>query len=369
MSQLQPQQQQQQQQHHQQHHPPDVASTGGGGGAPSSRTFTPIPTLSLTHATVEQLLAINTHLIKILVEYQSFGWFEEPEYKIYHQRLQSNLTYLATAADYLSKPEPSRLTILKQSVDLTPVKYPSRVKHLRPQEKDLVSNDARPFPATAAGTQRTKMAKTSSSSSRHGPVAVDVGTPSQAPPSTPTSSQLGLRTPPVQSPATGPGRSGTASPTLHALSHSAQQQQQQQQQQQHQNQFLQLQQQLKQQQQQQQHQQQLQRLLQQNPLLPGSLTSNNPSSSPIAYPMSGGASNSIFHIEMPVVAADTNPKDIGDYDATAYRPVPPFAPPQDMRPEESPPHLFDGVGRNSGPAVNAEVAKEAVLSRYPRMAN
>ncbi|KAI8850818.1 hypothetical protein BC829DRAFT_388374, partial [Chytridium lagenaria] len=62
-----------------------------------------IPVPHLSYSTVEQILAINTHIIKILIEYQNNGWFEEPEFKIYQQRLQTNLTYLATAADYLGK--------------------------------------------------------------------------------------------------------------------------------------------------------------------------------------------------------------------------------------------------------------------------
>ncbi|KAJ3100044.1 hypothetical protein HDU97_002528 [Phlyctochytrium planicorne] len=92
------------------------------------KTMIPIPHLS--YSTVEQILAINTHIIKILIEYQNNGWFEEQEYKIYQQRLQTNLTYLATAADLLGKPgkpEISKLAHLKPPPDMGPVVYPQKL--------------------------------------------------------------------------------------------------------------------------------------------------------------------------------------------------------------------------------------------------
>ncbi|KAJ3413668.1 hypothetical protein HDV05_007736 [Chytridiales sp. JEL 0842] len=91
----------------------------------------PLPTLS--HTTIEQILAINTHLIKILAEYQNNGWLEEPEYKIYQQRLQTNLTYLATAADFAGKPDFAKLNSLASQVDINPVQYPLRLAHLAPR--------------------------------------------------------------------------------------------------------------------------------------------------------------------------------------------------------------------------------------------
>ncbi|KAJ3238957.1 hypothetical protein HDU81_006772 [Chytriomyces hyalinus] len=87
---------------------------------------------NLTHSTVEQILAINSHLIKVLMQYQNYGWLEEPEYKIYQARLQSNLTFLATAADYMGKPDPSRInSILTNQVSLSPVMYPEKLKQMR----------------------------------------------------------------------------------------------------------------------------------------------------------------------------------------------------------------------------------------------
>ncbi|KAI8622103.1 hypothetical protein BC830DRAFT_1090812 [Chytriomyces sp. MP71] len=83
---------------------------------------------NLSHGTVEQILAINSHLIKVLVQYQNYGWIEEPEYKIYQARLQTNLTYLATAADYMAKPDPSKLAQLLQPVNMAPVTYPEKLR-------------------------------------------------------------------------------------------------------------------------------------------------------------------------------------------------------------------------------------------------
>ncbi|KAI8845242.1 hypothetical protein BJ741DRAFT_587381 [Chytriomyces cf. hyalinus JEL632] len=111
---------------------------------------------NLTHSTVEQILAINSHLIKVLMQYQNYGWLEEPEYKIYQARLQSNLTFLATAADYMGKPDPSRInSILTNQVSLSPVMYPEKLKHMRkattassaPSSTSLSKMDAKSKPA------------------------------------------------------------------------------------------------------------------------------------------------------------------------------------------------------------------------------
>ncbi|KAJ3331480.1 hypothetical protein HDU76_003086 [Blyttiomyces sp. JEL0837] len=100
---------------------------------PSSSTQPPplVPIPSFTHTTVEQVLAINTHLIKILAEYQNSGWHEEPEFKIYHRRLQANLIFLATAADCAGRlPDPAKAPYLQDPVDTTPVEYPVRLRNL-----------------------------------------------------------------------------------------------------------------------------------------------------------------------------------------------------------------------------------------------
>ncbi|KAJ3351925.1 hypothetical protein HDU83_008448 [Entophlyctis luteolus] len=92
---------------------------------------------SLTHSTVEQILAINSHIIKILAKYQNFGWIDEPEYKIYQARLQSNLTFLATAADYMGKPEPSKLNALMKPINLSPVEIPAKLRDFNESKQKI----------------------------------------------------------------------------------------------------------------------------------------------------------------------------------------------------------------------------------------
>ncbi|KAI9342844.1 hypothetical protein BDR26DRAFT_858860 [Obelidium mucronatum] len=99
----------------------------------------PVVTIpNLTHTTIEQILSINAHIIKILCQYQNYGWLEEPEYKIYQARLQANLTYLATAADYMGKPDPAKLALLINPPNLAAVGYPEKLK----QQKKAAMSEA-----------------------------------------------------------------------------------------------------------------------------------------------------------------------------------------------------------------------------------
>ncbi|KAJ1327098.1 hypothetical protein BSLG_010445 [Batrachochytrium salamandrivorans] len=86
----------------------------------------------VNHYTVQSILEINKHLIKILVEYQNNGWIGEPEQKIYQQRLQTNLTYLATLADAVQKNRPTISAGL--APDLAPVVYPSKLSNFNAQQ-------------------------------------------------------------------------------------------------------------------------------------------------------------------------------------------------------------------------------------------
>ncbi|KAJ3296347.1 hypothetical protein HDU79_007031 [Rhizoclosmatium sp. JEL0117] len=106
---------------------------------------------NLSHTTVEQILTINSHLIKILSHYQNNGWLEEPEYKIYQARLQSNLTYLATAADYMGKPDPAKLGLLMNTPNLAPVGYPEK---LRPSRRATTASSSL-APTTTTTTTTT----------------------------------------------------------------------------------------------------------------------------------------------------------------------------------------------------------------------
>ncbi|KAJ3063306.1 hypothetical protein HDU98_000873 [Podochytrium sp. JEL0797] len=107
---------------------------------------------NLSHSTVAQILTINTHLIKILAEYQHHGWQEEPEFKIYQARLQSNLTYLATAADFMGKPDPAKLMLLQNTPNMAAVEYPERLR------RDSKANAAVSLVADVNGTDAAEAA-------------------------------------------------------------------------------------------------------------------------------------------------------------------------------------------------------------------
>lgn len=83
-----------------------------------------VPTFS--HSTVDSILEINQHLLRILTEFQNNGWTGQQEQKVYHQRLQTNLTYLATMADAAGNDK----AFQPPAVDTTPVVYPPEIAHL-----------------------------------------------------------------------------------------------------------------------------------------------------------------------------------------------------------------------------------------------
>ncbi|KAI8591888.1 hypothetical protein BDZ88DRAFT_17881 [Geranomyces variabilis] len=84
------------------------------------------------HATIESILQINQHLIRILLEYQSL---DPPvaaiESRQYHERLQANLTYLATVADFVLKPQKAKAAGAPGPPalpNLSPVSYPQTLR-------------------------------------------------------------------------------------------------------------------------------------------------------------------------------------------------------------------------------------------------
>ncbi|KAL5032521.1 hypothetical protein RTP6_000609 [Batrachochytrium dendrobatidis] len=92
----------------------------------------------VNHNIVQSILDINKQLIRILVEYQNNGWIGEPEQKIYQQRLQTNLTYLATLADAVQKNKPAALA--GQTPDISQVDYPSKLAHLQPGQANTAQS-------------------------------------------------------------------------------------------------------------------------------------------------------------------------------------------------------------------------------------
>ncbi|OMJ18085.1 hypothetical protein AYI70_g5563 [Smittium culicis] len=61
-----------------------------------------IPTLK--PKIVEIVLNINNELISLCREYQNMGLVDDPEYMIYQKKLQFNIKYLSTVADYYLNP-------------------------------------------------------------------------------------------------------------------------------------------------------------------------------------------------------------------------------------------------------------------------
>lgn len=72
-----------------------------------------------SHENVNAILEINTHLLRILVEFQNNGWAGADQ-RVYQQRLQTNLTYLATMADSALKESSS---VIATAPSLAPVTY------------------------------------------------------------------------------------------------------------------------------------------------------------------------------------------------------------------------------------------------------
>ncbi|RKP05745.1 hypothetical protein THASP1DRAFT_32417 [Thamnocephalis sphaerospora] len=76
----------------------------------------------LSARVIETVLQINTELIRLCVEYQNRGWFQDPDFAIYQTRLQANLSYLASVADYYLKPDKSNMSSPAEvPVNLTPL--------------------------------------------------------------------------------------------------------------------------------------------------------------------------------------------------------------------------------------------------------
>jgi hypothetical protein len=61
------------------------------------------------YSTIQNILEINSVLLKILTEYQNNGWVDQPEFAMYftllnssyHKRLGTNLKFLAATGDLL----------------------------------------------------------------------------------------------------------------------------------------------------------------------------------------------------------------------------------------------------------------------------
>ncbi|ORX50047.1 hypothetical protein BCR36DRAFT_412539 [Piromyces finnis] len=91
-------------------------------GEDSGSVLQPVLVPQLGYSTIQNILEINKKLIKVLIEYQNYGWIEDPDFIIYQRRLQTNLSYLATVADnYLNFDKISLL-------DLSPVTFPKKLK-------------------------------------------------------------------------------------------------------------------------------------------------------------------------------------------------------------------------------------------------
>ncbi|KAJ9059668.1 hypothetical protein DSO57_1009458 [Entomophthora muscae] len=72
----------------------------------------------LSPVVIKNVVAINDALIKVCQEFQNKNWTNEPDYAIYQRRLQSNLTYLSTVADFYLNPD--RPNDSSAPLDLTP---------------------------------------------------------------------------------------------------------------------------------------------------------------------------------------------------------------------------------------------------------
>jgi hypothetical protein len=82
------------------------------------------------------------------------GRTETVDYLIrYHQRLQTNLTYLATMADAATKDAP----VPTQQIDLSPVVYPPGLAHLQPSKQ---SEFVKLISCSAGQTRAEVVAKT-----------------------------------------------------------------------------------------------------------------------------------------------------------------------------------------------------------------
>jgi len=91
-------------------------------GEDSGSVLQPVLVPQLGYSTIQNILDINKKLIQVLIEYQNYGWIEDPDFIIYQRRLQTNLNYLATVAD-------NYLNFNKISIpDLSPVTLSKKLK-------------------------------------------------------------------------------------------------------------------------------------------------------------------------------------------------------------------------------------------------
>ncbi|KAJ3343016.1 hypothetical protein HDU93_000186 [Gonapodya sp. JEL0774] len=93
--------------------PPGAAPDGKGGAVALIAGAVYVPTIS--HGAVQQVLDLNSRLLRVLRAYQRRGWTDDPDYLVNQKRLQSNLAYLAAAADWFfaekgqaGKPSPAQ---------------------------------------------------------------------------------------------------------------------------------------------------------------------------------------------------------------------------------------------------------------------
>ncbi|OUM60561.1 hypothetical protein PIROE2DRAFT_63060 [Piromyces sp. E2] len=122
-------------------------------GEDSGSVLQPVLVPQLNYSTIQNILDINKKLIKVLIEYQNYGWIEDPDFIIYQRRLQTNLNYLATVAD-------NYLNFNKISIpDLSPVTLTNKLK-IRLEEKENEKqklNHTKDTPITTSTTTTTKV--------------------------------------------------------------------------------------------------------------------------------------------------------------------------------------------------------------------
>ncbi|KAI8817345.1 uncharacterized protein EV422DRAFT_221366 [Fimicolochytrium jonesii] len=100
------------------------------GTVQSSPRPTPPAGPPVSQATINQVLEINQHLIHVLLRLQGHPGADPQEYRRYQERLQTNLTFLATTADHSLKPDKARLIAPAPIPDLTAVLYPKFMSHI-----------------------------------------------------------------------------------------------------------------------------------------------------------------------------------------------------------------------------------------------
>ncbi|ORY53216.1 hypothetical protein BCR33DRAFT_779533 [Rhizoclosmatium globosum] len=103
---------------------------------------------NLSHTTVEQILTINSHLIKILSHYQNNGWLEEPEYKI---QAAIKLDVSGDGSRLHGQARSRKTRALMNTPNLAPVGYPEK---LRPSRRATTASSSL-APTTTTTTTTT----------------------------------------------------------------------------------------------------------------------------------------------------------------------------------------------------------------------